>query len=676
MESSATRLPKSWAAVLLLGCLITYANAIGAGFTYDDKAIVRDNPRIRTPANISKIFTTSYFGGPRGSGTAYRPVLLVSYAVEWWIHGRQAAAFHAVNILLHAGVTLLFAALLLRIGIARTAAFTAALLFAVHPLHVEAVTSLVGRGEVLASVFALLYLHLALRVYERRRLRAASLAAAIACYGLSVLTKESGSSAPALAFLLFVYAAEGGLRDRLRNAFTRGLPVLLGSMAALAGVLFLRRWALGGFLKSAGIGIFEVENALDSVGPWTRAVNACVIFFRYLGRFAFPLHLSADESAWSIKVAAPGSAVAIGALALLAALAVAAMWRLAARSPLALGFLFFCLALLPASNLVFSTGTIFAERIAYLPSAGLCLAAGALLAGGASSLAALSPSRRRLVAAVVLLLAARAVVRNAVWWSDEALFLNLIRAAPGSAKAHYDLAYILAEDRQYVRSRGEYARATEIYDRYWDAWAGKGKMEKELGLYDEAEKSYKKAIAANADYENGYFGLGLAREARGDLAGAEQIYAQGLDRKKDSLPLAFRLALMRSRHGWPAAIPDWKRALALGPETPSVHAEYAKWLAHMGRWEEAAKEARETLRLEPRDQNSLRLLAERSARSDRRFAEALAREKIYRLSRSAQDWELLQQAARMSEAYARRFEQLKKSLAALASPRSKVQSPR
>src|SRR5207245_2560315 len=122
--------------------------------------------------------------------------LLVSYAVQWWIHGRQAPAFHAVNILLHGGATLLFASLLLRIGIAPPAALASALLFAVHPIQVEAVTSLVGRGEVLASVFALVYLRLALRVFEGRPFRAACVAEALSCYALSMLSKESGSSAP------------------------------------------------------------------------------------------------------------------------------------------------------------------------------------------------------------------------------------------------------------------------------------------------------------------------------------------------------------------------------------------------------------------------------------------------------------------------------------------------
>ena len=110
------------AALLVLACLLTYANGLWSGFTYDDKAIVRDNPRIRSVGNVPRIFATSYFGGPRGSGTAYRPVLLLSYAAEWWIHGREALAFHAVNVLIHIAATLLLASLFLTLAIPSGAA--------------------------------------------------------------------------------------------------------------------------------------------------------------------------------------------------------------------------------------------------------------------------------------------------------------------------------------------------------------------------------------------------------------------------------------------------------------------------------------------------------------------------------------------------------------------------
>ena len=120
------------------------------------------------PRTLDEIFTTQYFGGERGTGTAYRPVLLLSYAVQWWIHGGEPAAFHAVNVLLHGAATLLLARLLLTLGIAPPAALASALLFAVHPIHVEAVTSIVGRGETQAAALVLGYLLLGLRFADRR----------------------------------------------------------------------------------------------------------------------------------------------------------------------------------------------------------------------------------------------------------------------------------------------------------------------------------------------------------------------------------------------------------------------------------------------------------------------------------------------------------------------------
>jgi tetratricopeptide (TPR) repeat protein len=288
------------------------------------------------------------------------------------------------------------------------------------------------------------------------------------------------------------------------------------------------------------------------------------------------------------------------------------------------------------------------------------------VAGGAA--AGLSPARRRILLAAAVLLSARGIVRNAAWWTDEGLFLNLVRTSPDSAKAHYDLAYVLADERQYARAREQYQEAIDLYEDYWDAWAGKGRTEKELGLLAEAEGSYKKAIESNEAYENGYFGLGFVREARGNWAGAEEAYRKGLAQKKDSLPLAYRLAVVRSRLAWPAALPDWQRALALGPASTAVHADFSRWLLREGRTEEATKEARQALRLDPRHLAALRILAERDAVPDRAFAEGLAREKIFRVSRSPEDWALLLAAARRSEPYSRRFSGLERSLASLVRP--------
>src|SRR5712692_629513 len=331
------RLQWSWAAVLLAACLVTYANGLTGAFTYDDKAIVRDNPRIRSPRNLPQVFTTSYFGSPRGTGTGYRPILLLSFAAQWWIHGRSGVAFHVVNLAFHIAATLLLAGLLLRLQMPPPAALASALLFAVHPIHVEAVTSLVGRGETQAAVFVLLYLHCALTLAQAkgegrrakgeeeqhfRRLpppasRLPALALAVLCYAAALLTKESSAIAPALAFLLLLFLGEGTLLRRFSMALTRPWPLWLLSAGVLAGTLRLRSWVLGGPLRARSSGVFEVENALAALPPIARALNACTILFRYLGRCVFPLHLSGDESAWSIRPLPPVSPLALGATGLL-----------------------------------------------------------------------------------------------------------------------------------------------------------------------------------------------------------------------------------------------------------------------------------------------------------------------------------------------------------------------
>ena len=446
------------AALLLSGaCLLSYANGLTGAFAYDDKAIVRDNFRIRAPERVLDLFTTQYFGGRPGTGTAYRPVLLLSYALQWWAHGGDVVPYHAVNVLLHLAATLLLATLFLRIGLPPPTAFAGALLFAVLPVHVEAVTSIVGRGETLSAALLAAGLLLALRAAERGKGRVLRTGAALLLYGLACLTKESAAVGPALLVLLLAFRSEGPLVRRLAAALRAGLPFLVGASVVLWGVFRLRAAVLGGAFRAAATGIFELENPLAPMRAGPRAANACAILLRYLGRMALPLRLSADESAWSIGRLAPRDALFWAAPALVVALAAASLARLRGRSPSALGFLFLGVAFLPTANLLFATGTIFGERLAYLPSAGFCVIAGSWIAGGGETL----PARRAaLLAAVALLLAARTIVRNPVWTSDESLFTNLVRVSPRSAKAHYDFAYMSAENGRPRLALEHYTRAT------------------------------------------------------------------------------------------------------------------------------------------------------------------------------------------------------------------------
>ena len=587
--------------------LLAYANGLTGAFTYDDKAIVRDNPRIHVPARAGEIFTTQYFGGPAGTGTAYRPVLLLGFAVQWWIHGGQAIAFHVGNVLLHVAATLLVAKLFLTLGVSPPAAIGSAALFAVHPIHAEAVTSVVGRGESQAAVLALGFVLLCMRAIDSPARKWRWLALALASYLLGCLTKESAAAAPGLLFLCLAWREPGTLRSRLAAAFRRGLPAYLGCAVVLVAIFGIRQRVLGGALKSPGTGIFEVENPLAPLPALERLRNASAIFFRLLGRMAFPLRLSSDESAWSIPLLAPHDPLRWAAPVLLAGLAAAAIVRLGRRSPAALGFLFLSVAALPTANLAFPTGTILAERIAYLPSAGFCLIASSWILGSATSASAIPRGRLFAFALLALALGARTVIRNPVWESDEALFTNMVRVSPGSAKAHYDFAYMSGERGDSRAGLDHYTRATRIYPGYWDAWAGRGRMERALGDPAAAETAYAESVRLAPFAENGWFGLGTAREDRGDRAGAEEAYRQGLRRHPMSAPLSYRFALLLSAEKRPTAEHAWRMALAIEPASLPARMAYAQWLAAAERPADARSQLREVLRRSPRYGPALRM---------------------------------------------------------------------
>ena len=576
---------RPWPWLLLAACLLAFANGLTGDFTYDDKAIVRDDARIQSWQELPKVFTRDYFGGPLASGTSYRPVDLLSFAANWMIHGRYLFGYHAVNVALHVANTwLLFFLFRRRFG--ETTAGIAALLFAVLPVHVEAVTSIVGRAEVLAAFFVLLAFFAAARARRRgRRIPAA----AWGLYLLAILTKESAVVFPALLFLDDLAGDDGPFFRRFAARLRRP-AFYLGFAAPLAATFGIRFAVLRGFLVSKGAGFYELENPLVSLRAAARIANACAVMLRDLGRIVFPALLSADESAWQLPLHAARDAVFWAAPAAVAALAAAGIALFRRRPAAGLGILFFLVAALPTSNFLFATGTIMAERLMYLPSAGIALAVAAFFPGDAAALAG-RRFRTGALAAAVLLLLFRTISRNPVWESDETLFSNLVLTSPHSAKAHYDLGYAQADRKRYRAAYAEYAVATGIYDRYYDGWAGRGRMAGEIGDLDEAIADGRRSVAIFPTYENGWFTIAYSAERRGDFAAADAAYGEGLQHCPKSYPLAYHRAVFLFRRGrLEEALAAYRRAIELEPDMALNHEDLGRLFFAQGRSEPAEEE--------------------------------------------------------------------------------------
>ena len=198
--------------LLLVVAILVYANTLANGFTYDDQAYILHNPVVQHPSLAG-------FSHPMEVNNVFRPIYLASFALNWAFGQAQPFGYHLFNVLLQAAVVVLLYLLLKMLlessGQAGTIAFVTALLFAVHPIHTEAVASIVGRSELLAVGFLLAawLLHL----HDRE-------VPALLCFLLALLSKES-----AVVFVPLVILgdyARGKLKPVLRYGWIAGLAAL------------------------------------------------------------------------------------------------------------------------------------------------------------------------------------------------------------------------------------------------------------------------------------------------------------------------------------------------------------------------------------------------------------------------------------------------------------------
>lgn len=460
-------------ALLLAAVVLVYGDTLWNAFTMDDDLYIALNPQV-THFSARELFV------PHEFSKVFRPVTFGTFALNWALQGTRPFGFHLVNLLLHAAATWLLYLLLRTILVVaspqgKAVALAAALLFAVHPIHTEAVASITGRAELLAAGFLLAacILHLSDREIP-----------ALICFVLAVLSKES-----AVVFLLLVLVcdyARGEWKSRFRYARIAGITLLY------LGVL----WKLHGG-RFAPAGISRLDNPLAGLPVAWRVLNAIRVAWKYLGLQAYPRTLSCDYSFNQIPVyldwrhTLPAAAAAVAALA-------AWIWAVRKQRPgLALAGGIYLAGFATTANIFIPIGTIMGERLAYLPSAGFCL----LVALGWSWLLGRGEpgARRRILAfgvlaAILAALAVRASLRNLDWKDNRALYSSAVAAVPRSAKMDANLGDLYLADMQFDLARSELQTALEIYPDFIEALESYGVMEFRLGHYQAAGWMMEKAL--------------------------------------------------------------------------------------------------------------------------------------------------------------------------------------
>lgn len=412
----------AWPAVpwllALLGVLL-YAGTARYGYVLDDRAVIVENRYVAEGASaIGTLLSTAYTAGFSGAGEAlsyYRPLSLVTFALEQSLLGGSPGAAHLINAGLYgATAAVLFG--VLRMVVSPPIAALAALLFVVHPLHVDVVASVKSRDELLA-----LLLHLG-TLGALLQKRSAGWVGGLAL--LALLAKENAVVVLATAPLVLSAAQP----DRRPADIARQCTPLL---AALAGYLLLRLGIAGVSLQTWSDATLTPENnvLLAADGFSERAGTTLLMAGWYLWLSVHPQPLVYDYSIGHIPLVGLGDPRALASLLAIAGAGAAAAWGWRRREPWALGLLLAGVAYAPVSNvLVLVNGSTMAERYLYAPSVGLCLAAATLL------WRAPVPQARWAAAVVVVALCGVTQLRLPAWQSNAALAATDIRSAPTNSR--------------------------------------------------------------------------------------------------------------------------------------------------------------------------------------------------------------------------------------------------
>jgi hypothetical protein len=480
--------------VLIALTIVAYANSFRTGFTYDSRQLILQDARVQaaTADNVRQILQHTYWW-PYGESGLYRPLTTFTYLINYSVlgAGERAGSYHALNVLLHMCNVLLVWLLVRCVTQEEDTSFAAAAIWAVLPVSVEAVTNIAGRADLLAGsgVLSALVLYAAFRRASGRHrvLCWLGISTAIA---IAVFSKENGIVAAPL-----IVCAELALWDRRVSA--KRLAAIAAAMALPLIVWWIARSSV---LREAPAAEFPfMDNPIVGAGWIVGRLTAIKVAGLYLWKLAWPATLSADYSFNAIPLAR-GSAQDWLTWTTVAG-CLAAMIAGARRHRSAAFFAAFAIvAFLPASNLLFASGTIFGERLLYLPSVGLV----ALAAAALSRL-----PRPVFVTAAALLVVAFAVrtwTRNPDWTSDVTLWRAAVAAEPSSAKAHHALADALyASDPAHANLDiviGEQERAVAILDAVPDdhnalavfRQAGAYRLDKATALGPDGRPEYERAL--------------------------------------------------------------------------------------------------------------------------------------------------------------------------------------
>lgn len=564
--------------ILLVIGLGIYANSFNNELFWDDDDMVVNNEYIKDWSYFPEFFTESLISGAGQTSNYYRPLILITFAVDYHIWGLNPIGYHITNTLFHIIVAFLLFLLVYKLqqlscGTAKNKyilAFLVSLIFLVHPLQTEAVTYVAGRGDPLSAIFSLL----AILFYINFRTSKGGikyLGGGLLFFVLGLLVKEQVIFLPALVFLVeMVFFAGKGSREAGEESKGKRVANM---------VKYITPWALiSVFYFLLRILVLNFEDLLDGFDhnslydshPWFRVLTFTKVMLNYFRLLFIPLDL---HMAWEVEtVTSFFNGYVLGFLSVVAVIAFICVKTWKHSRLITFGFLWFFVILAPRTNIMKMNRPMY-EHWLYLPLAGFFLALFVLAMLVHCYIKKKNQSLGRyvmysawaVVAICLIWLAVLTVDRNNDWQNPIIFYENNLQYTPNSYIQHNNLGMAYAEAGEYQKAIDHYSRSVELKSKYPQVYYNMGNAYRELGEVDKAIEYYQRSIQASPRFYFPYNNLLNIYVSRGDRDRAFSLL-QDMGDKFDHAQYFYTRGVVFYRFGeYGKAIASWEKILEDDP---------------------------------------------------------------------------------------------------------------
>jgi tetratricopeptide (TPR) repeat protein len=554
---------------LLVAVLAMYGQVRSHAFvSFDDPIYVTENPQVRSGLTWSGLvwaFTTFH-------GSNWFPLTWLSHMLDCQLFGLDSGWHHLTNVWLHALSTLVLFAVLRRMTGARWRSGMVALLFAVHPLHVESVAWLAERKDVLSALFWMLTLW-AYAGYAARPGRARyALAFFLFCLGL--MAKQMLVTLPVVLLLLDLWPLGRGVR------ILEKLPFFAASLASSMVAYISHQTG-------------EAVASFEMVPLAIRFENALITYAVYVLQSFWPSHLAVfyPYSLQSLVVPAIFAGVALCAVTLLVVLA------FPRRPYLAVGWFWYVVTLAPVIGLIQTGSQSRADRYTYIPTIGLSLA---LVWEIAERLQPWPRFRVALAAAVTAACLTLTWLQVQYWRDDISLYQHAVAVVPDNYLAYFNLASALDAQGKTDEAIAQLREAVRVRPYYVPARAELGQLLARQGHPDEALSELQTAVRLRPDDSVAHFRLGSVLGTLGRPGDAAAEFSQAVRLQPENADAHYNLGIALAQEDRvQEAAREFGATVRLRPDDVNARFNLGIALARLGKLEDAIVQFSEAVRLKP-----------------------------------------------------------------------------